>query len=325
VLACAEWLQGFPPRITLAGPIPDGERVLIDAIAAPVDSQGAYEIPGYDSAGDHTIWCAGVSRSYLISRAPQSWEPWRAHDGRKGSVCGALSDYQVSNPQARLTTVPCSNNVLIGAEPGQVYAGSGQGGEWTGIVPFAPVWALPANPFQCRKNAARIMLRAPIPVARAGASRFKSLTVKAWCRAILDCQRKGLTLESPMALHSGMVMSARRALRGGAFASMGPNELLLLLSARKSGSWYQFRSCVDEVMAEEVPDAAGLPLHQIIRLNLSRMGHVEFDGSEDSDDWRAAPPVLAVVKTPAGFRECSAAQDHWIRWKDFTRRLPRCR
>jgi hypothetical protein len=97
-------------------------------------------------------------------------------------------------------------------------------------------------------------------------------------------------------------MSARRALRGGAYASMGPNELLLLLSARKSGSWYQFRSCVDEVVAEEFPDAAGLPLHQRIRLNLSRMGHVEFDGSGDSDDWRAAPPVLAVVKTPAGFR-----------------------
>jgi hypothetical protein len=210
-----EWLQGFPPRITVAGPIPDGECVLIDAVAASVDSQGAYEIPGYDLAGDHTIWCAGVSRSYSISRAPQSWEPWRAHDGRKGSVCGALSDYQMNNPQARLTTVPCSNKVLIGAEPGQVFAGSGHGGDWTGIVPFAPVWALPANPFQCRKNAARIMLRAPIPVTRAGASRFKSHAVKAWCRAILDCQRKGLTLESPggAALWNDYVRAARAAWR----------------------------------------------------------------------------------------------------------------
>jgi hypothetical protein len=104
-----------------------------------------------------------------------------------------------------------------------------------------------------------------------------------------------------MAIPSGMAMCARRALPGGAFASMGPNELLLFLSARKSGSWYQFRSCVDEIMAEEDPDAAGLPLHQRIRLNLSRLAHVEFDGSENSDDWRAAPPVLAVAKTPAGF------------------------
>ena len=96
-------------------------------------------------------------------------------------------------------------------------------------------------------------------------------------------------------------MSARRARPGGAFASMGPNELLLLLSARKSGSWYQFRSCVDEVMADEEADATGLPLHQRVRLNLSRLGHVEFADSEESEDWRAAPPVLAVAKSPAGF------------------------
>ncbi len=97
-------------------------------------------------------------------------------------------------------------------------------------------------------------------------------------------------------------MSARRARPGGAFASMGPNELLLLLSARKSGSWYQFRSCVDEIMADEEGDAFGLPLHQRIRLNLSRLGHVEFADSEESEDWRAAPPVLALTKTPRGFR-----------------------
>ena len=96
-------------------------------------------------------------------------------------------------------------------------------------------------------------------------------------------------------------MSARRVLRGGAFASMGPNELLFLLSARKSGSWYQFRSCVDEIMAEEDAVAARFPLHQRIRFNLARLGHVEFEVSEDSGDWRAAPPVIAVVKTPAGF------------------------
>jgi hypothetical protein len=95
-------------------------------------------------------------------------------------------------------------------------------------------------------------------------------------------------------------MSARRALRGGVFASMGPNELLLLLSARKSGSWYQFRSCVDEIIGGEDSGAVSFPLHQRIRFNLSRLAHVEFEGSENSDDWRAAPPVLAIAKTPAG-------------------------
>jgi len=211
----AEWLEGFPPRVTVAGSIPEGERVLIDAVAASADSSGAYKTPDCDSVGDHTIWCAGISRSYSISHAPQLWEPWRAHDQRKGSVCGALSNYQAGNPEARLVTVPCSNNALIGAEPGQVYTGTGQGGECTGIVPFAPVWALPANPFQCRKNAARILLLAPIPVARGTASRLNPRAVKPWCRAILDCKRKGLKLESPddAALWDGYVRAARAAWR----------------------------------------------------------------------------------------------------------------
>jgi hypothetical protein len=82
---------------------------------------------------------------------------------------------------------------------------------------------------------------------------------------------------------------------------MGPNELLLLLSARKAGSWYQFRSCVDEIIGEEDAGVPGLPQHQRIRVNLSRMAHVEFTDSEDRDQWRAAPPVLAVTKTPSGF------------------------
>jgi hypothetical protein len=98
-----------------------------------------------------------------------------------------------------------------------------------------------------------------------------------------------------------MITFARLAVLGGVFANMGPNELLLLLSARKAGSWYQFRSCVDEVLGEEDSGVSGLPLHQRIRVNLSRMAHVEFTDSEDTDQWRAAPPVLAVTKTPSGF------------------------
>ncbi len=62
-----EWLEGFPPQITVAGSVPEGERVLIDAIAASSDSTGVYETPGCYSVGDHTIWCAGISRSYTIS------------------------------------------------------------------------------------------------------------------------------------------------------------------------------------------------------------------------------------------------------------------
>ncbi len=59
------------------------------------------------------------------------------------------------------------------------------------------------------------MLHASIPIARGGASRYKVQAVKAWCRAILDCQRKRLTLESPgdAALWDGYVRAARACWR----------------------------------------------------------------------------------------------------------------
>jgi hypothetical protein len=59
---------------------------------------------------------------------------------------------------------------------------------------------------------------------------------------------------------------------------------------------------VDQVMDDEDSGGADLPLHQKLRLNLSRLAHVEFADSEESHNWRAAPPVLAVARTPAGFR-----------------------
>lgn len=79
---------------------------------------------------------------------------------------------------------------------------------------------------------------------------------------------------------------------------MTPNELLLWLSARKQGSWLQFRTAVEnldigngEVEAEE---DTSLPLHQRVRHNLERLGHVEFDAAECRDGWRVVPPTLAL-------------------------------
>jgi hypothetical protein len=213
----AEWLEGFPPRITIAGPIPEGERVLIDNVTASADSTGVYRTPGCDDVGDHTVWCSGKSRTYRISAPPQFWEPWPAHAQRKGTVCGALSEYQAISPQAKLVTVPSSNQVLIGAKPGEVHSASGQGEEWTGIVPFAPVWALPANPFQCRRNAVHVILMAATPVALPSGRKPKPHAVRAWCAAILDCRRKGLQLDSPDAasLWDEYIRAARRTRRSG--------------------------------------------------------------------------------------------------------------
>lgn len=80
---------------------------------------------------------------------------------------------------------------------------------------------------------------------------------------------------------------------------MTPNELLLWLSARKQGSWRQFRDAVATLdLAGDTDDTGeGSQLHQRIRLNLERLGHVEFDAAGCEDGWRAVPPALALSRT----------------------------
>jgi hypothetical protein len=79
-----------------------------------------------------------------------------------------------------------------------------------------------------------------------------------------------------------------------------PNELLLWLSARKAGSWSQFRGAVANLdlansTAEPEEDAA-LPIHQRVRFNLERLGHVEFGAEEGGEGWRVVPPTLALLQ-----------------------------
>jgi hypothetical protein len=85
---------------------------------------------------------------------------------------------------------------------------------------------------------------------------------------------------------------------------MTPNELLLWLSARKQGSWSQFRGAVETLdlagMADEEEQDTSLPLHQRIRFNLARLGHLEFDAAECEDGWRVVPPTLALSQHDNG-------------------------
>jgi hypothetical protein len=87
---------------------------------------------------------------------------------------------------------------------------------------------------------------------------------------------------------------------------MSANNLLLFLSARGEGSWQQFRAAVEELHLIETEtgsgqrdengdDAGGLPLYQLLRLNLQRLGHVEFFGGASGSDWRVSPPSLALT------------------------------
>lgn len=92
---------------------------------------------------------------------------------------------------------------------------------------------------------------------------------------------------------------------------MSANHLLLYMSARGQGSWQQFRAAVEElhligpesaIGSEEHdgPDPDGLPLYQLLRLNLQRLGHAEFFAGASGSDWRIAPPSLGVTNHKRG-------------------------
>ena len=84
---------------------------------------------------------------------------------------------------------------------------------------------------------------------------------------------------------------------------MTTNELLLWLSARKQGSWPQFRGAIERLdltESEEAGEDTALPLHQRVRFNLERLGHVEFDTAGCEDGWRVVPPTFAVFQNETG-------------------------
>ncbi len=94
---------------------------------------------------------------------------------------------------------------------------------------------------------------------------------------------------------------------------MSANELLLWISARRQGSWQQFRTAVEELhiaegngdpqggAEEDTADQYALPLYQALRLTLQRLGHAEFFGGVRGSDWRVAPPSLAATQHPRGW------------------------
>ncbi len=87
---------------------------------------------------------------------------------------------------------------------------------------------------------------------------------------------------------------------------MKANELLLWLSARREGSWQQFRAVVEELHSDDretcAEDNDEFPLHQQLRLDLERLAHVEFFARDCEKGWRVAPPILAAHPVPGGVR-----------------------
>lgn len=89
------------------------------------------------------------------------------------------------------------------------------------------------------------------------------------------------------------------------------NELLLWLSARRQGSWQQFRAAVEELHSgDNDSDANGtaiiseteFSLHQQLRLDLERLAHVEFFAQGCEKGWRVTPPTFAAHPMLEGMR-----------------------
>jgi hypothetical protein len=87
---------------------------------------------------------------------------------------------------------------------------------------------------------------------------------------------------------------------------MKANELLLWLSARREGSWQQFRQAVEQLHSSDgeanSENGDEFPLHQQLRLDLERLAHVEFFAVDCEDGWRIAPPTLATHSVLGGVR-----------------------
>jgi len=186
------WLAGHPPQIRVFGQTSGGPKVLIDGKEAQLTAEGTLVADGYDVAGPHFVYCEGLSRSYSIEEPPDSWETWPAYQFGEALICGASVQSPPEESGRRAFSVPMSNPLLIGAEPGQVFRCSSRSvAIWKGFVPFDVVWALPAQPLICNKKTARILQFSDKPLMpRRGETRLF-----VWSSSILDASRKGLRIE----------------------------------------------------------------------------------------------------------------------------------
>jgi len=194
----SEWLVGYPPQIKLFGQISDAVKVFVDGVEAQRLPDGTILAATFDSLGQHTVVCEGLShsRSYSIVDAPESWEMWPAYRFSGASICGPIIQPHADAADNKMVCVPTSNPLLIGAEPGQIFRCTVRsGGIWKGLVPFDPIWALPAHPLICRKSTARIIQLSELQPQYSANSGRAELN---WSNAILDAARKGLRIETSL-------------------------------------------------------------------------------------------------------------------------------
>jgi hypothetical protein len=217
-LGYASWLAGHPPAIRVYGD-PDHTRdVRIDGQAATLGDDGRFTAPGWDALDAHQVWCNGTTRTYTLVRSEPSSEAWAAFPfpapGRRGAgrlaICGplvrAFTDPEDDSEDAATSEVhqlPAANPVLLGSLPGKVLVMCSRpdlrSAHRIALTPFAPVWALPAQPLLCTKKDNRVRLVGPLAEpGHCPSPPDKSPSpsdVDQWCRLIRDAGRKGLAVE----------------------------------------------------------------------------------------------------------------------------------
>ena len=98
---------------------------------------------------------------------------------------------------------------------------------------------------------------------------------------------------------------------------MNANDILLWMSAKRTGPWAGYKGTLEEMAAvnEEGGDDAvdsELPIHQRLRFNLERLAHVEFYRPDCPNGWRVVPPTIAITSGAAIGILCGARTDQLL-------------
>jgi hypothetical protein len=196
------WLAGFPPRIRFTGEFTNGFQVKIDGHPAHRTEDGGFEVPGWDSEGEHRLWFGGRAENYSLCTMDEAWEPWPAHDfGHGAAICGA-GTYQLTATQGRQVRVPVSNLLLIGARPGEIFhchlRSDVRCETVLATASFVPVWALPLDPAHADKESTRILLLHPseplVDSQTPAGKRAATHDLREWISVIREAGCKGLAL-----------------------------------------------------------------------------------------------------------------------------------
>ena len=211
-LEYSKWLGGYPPIIRVYGYPDHTPEVRIDGSTAFCGDDGGYRVPAWDAIGAHTVWCAGMSKSYSIVPFEASWDWWDAYTFPVApgsvhciSICGPLvRDASGSHHDWKAAIqVPETSSVIIGAAPGEhtlaIRASEVLGMPCFASPSFCPVWALPRNPLRCSKQTTRVVFlgeyREPISTLASRPVVQRHPGTDTWTRVILDANRKGLAVE----------------------------------------------------------------------------------------------------------------------------------